>query len=32
MVYETEGGGLALAALALITANLASELRQGTRP
>jgi uncharacterized protein (DUF433 family) len=32
MVYETERGGLALAALALITAHLASEPRQGISP
>ena len=29
---ETERRGLALAALALITAHLASEVRHGTRP
>jgi hypothetical protein len=32
MVDETERRGLALAALALITAHLAFEVRQGTRP
>jgi hypothetical protein len=32
MVDETERGGLAFAALALITAHLASEVRKGTRP
>lgn len=32
MVDETERSGLALAALALITAHLASEVRKGTRP